>query len=609
MPVCIDARIKRRRIKRHGAVVRRERVHRDQSFRWPVETGRVIETAALGVIAGNGACRRWRGRECAKAVQHAGRRHDLCRTAARRFVGRVAGLCGCARSGQSHQAAQHVDECAGQGEIRPARVSRDMEEHDQSLAAALGGDERGAVGKRRPGSIGELRVGLGQHLAGDGDVGRDRHAVERALARESGELLRLVPAQAAAERAAAAAQLHRHELVVGAGEVRPGKAHKHAAIVDPFVELIERLVDVADIGKDQHRQFAVEELGNGFRRSNAFGKSHVGERIKRARKVVGRADQRLRTIRGRSGYDADRAPPPALVQELHSACRALADNFEACDVVANFDGEIDHRVGFAISGLEVERCLAQRQALEIDGVHHAEVARAGLRAQNLHGQRARCVVGSCQRMRDRQSAFDDAERVISYCLLQAVDKRRTFAEIDAVRQPHDFHVRCGGKKALDERQGCTAVNAERLRLDLLDLHARSACKTEGDVAIGLRQRQDRDAAIVGFGARDHLVSGSQARVPGRCRGPAVVEHDQQRCGAVCRRERRVPQRSGGRDDDQGGQSQSQQREPPGRARWGFFFRGDLEQQARRRKIDTAGARRNQPQQPPQHGQTEQAEQH
>ena len=113
-----------------------------------------------------------------------------------------------------------------------------MEEHNQSLAAALGGDERGAIGKRRPGSIGELRVGLGQHLAGDGDVGRDRHAVEWALARESGELLRLFPAQAAAERAAAAAQLHRHELVIGAGEVRPGKAHKHAAIVDPFVELI-----------------------------------------------------------------------------------------------------------------------------------------------------------------------------------------------------------------------------------------------------------------------------------------------------------------------------------------------------------------------------------
>ena len=39
------------------------------------------------------------------------------------------------------------------------------------------------------------------------------------------------------------------------------------------------------------------------------------------------------------------------------------------------------------------------------------------------------------------------------------------------------------------------------------------------------------------------------------------------------------------------------------------FGRDLEQQARRRKIDSARARRHQPQQPPQHRQTEQAEQH
>src|SRR4029078_6057458 len=123
-------------------------------------------------------------------------------------------------------------------------------------------------------------------------------------------------------------------------------------------------------------------------------------------------------------------------------------------------------------------------------------------------------------MRDRQSAFADTERVDSYDAFQTLDKRRTFAEVDAVRQPDDFHIWCRAKKALDQRQGCTAVNAERLRLDLFDLHASSACKTEGNVARGLRQRQDRDAATISFGARDHLVGGSQARVPGRRRGPA-----------------------------------------------------------------------------------------
>src|SRR5262245_28501563 len=123
-----------------------------------------------------------------------------------------------------------------------------MEKHDQALAAALSGDKRGTVGKCRPGPIGELRVGLGKHLAGDCDVSGDRHTVERALARKGGKLLRLVPAQTATERATTPAQLHWHELVVGAGEVWAGKAHKHASVVDPFVELVEGLVDVANIG-------------------------------------------------------------------------------------------------------------------------------------------------------------------------------------------------------------------------------------------------------------------------------------------------------------------------------------------------------------------------
>src|SRR5215510_10671621 len=121
-----------------------------------------------------------------------------------------------------------------------------MEKHDQSLAAALGGDERGAVGKRRPGPVGELGVGLGQHLTRDGYGRRDRHSVERAFARKSGKLLWLVPAQGAAKGTATAPQLHRHKLVVGASEMRSGEAHEHAAVVDPFVELIERLVDVAN---------------------------------------------------------------------------------------------------------------------------------------------------------------------------------------------------------------------------------------------------------------------------------------------------------------------------------------------------------------------------
>ena len=92
------------------------------------------------------------------------------------------------------------------------RDSGYVEQHNHALAAALGGDQRRTVGQRRPGALGQLRVGFGQHLARDRDVVRHRHAVERPVMRETGKVLRLFPTQAAAKNAAAAAQFYRHQI-------------------------------------------------------------------------------------------------------------------------------------------------------------------------------------------------------------------------------------------------------------------------------------------------------------------------------------------------------------------------------------------------------------
>ena len=56
-------------------------------------------------------------------------------------------------------------------------------------------------------------------------------------------------------------------------------------------------------------------------------------------------------------------------------------------------------------------------------------------------------------------------------------------------------------------------------------------------------------------------------------------------------------------------SEPQQRQPPRRAGRRVFLRLDVEQQPRRRKLDAPRPRRNEPQDPPQHRQAEQAEQH
>ena len=485
-----------------------------------------------------------------------------------------------------------------------------MEQHQQPLAVTLGGDQRRAVGERCPGAVGEQRIGLGQNLAADGDIVRHRHAGERAFARESGELLRLFPAQAAAQDAAAAAQLHRHQVVVGgAGEVRTGKAHQHAAIVDPFVELLARLSDIADIGEDQHRQMLIEEALHRFGRRHALGEADIGERIERARQVIAGADQRLRAVGGRTGHDADGAPAPALVEQLHGARRALCGDLQPRHVVADFDRQIDHRLGFLRVGSKRERRLAERQTFKIDGIHKAGVGAAGLRAQHFHRQRASRVVGGSERMRDGKTARDHGERMAADDVLQARDEFAALAEIDAVGEPDDLDVRCGCEEALDQGQRLGALDGIGLRLELFDLHAGGAGDLQGNIARGFRQRQHGDAAVVGLGPRHQLVGGAQAGVPGGRRAPAVIEHDQQRCPSARRGERRVPQRPCCSDDDQRGKRQPQQDKPPRRARRGFLLGRDLEQQPGRREVDAARARRHQPQQPPQDRQADQAEQH
>src|SRR6266404_5398505 len=164
-----------------------------------------------------------------------------------------------------------------------------MKQHDQPLAAALSGHQRGAVGERGPGALGQRGIGLGQHLAADADVARHHHAEERALAREGVELLRLLPRQAAAENTPAASEFYRHEIVVGGREMRTGKAHQHATVVEPAHEAVARLGDVAHVGEDHHRQPLLDELVHGLCRRAAIGQPYIGEGPERAPAISNRA--------------------------------------------------------------------------------------------------------------------------------------------------------------------------------------------------------------------------------------------------------------------------------------------------------------------------------
>ncbi len=134
--------------------------------------------------------------------------------------------------------------------------------HDQALAAAL---RRSRVACRRPGSP---RCGRSARLPARPAPGGSRLRRSAPSFRRTGFRARTPPdccgfsqRQTAAENAAAAPQLHRHQIVVGgrpaAGrQSAPARRHSRSNVVEPFARVSG---DIADIGEDQHRQALVDE--------------------------------------------------------------------------------------------------------------------------------------------------------------------------------------------------------------------------------------------------------------------------------------------------------------------------------------------------------------
>ena len=275
-------------------------------------------------------------------------------------------------------------------------------------------------------------------------------------------MLRLLPGQAAAEGAAAAAQFDRHQIVIGLRQTGTGETHQHAALIDPCVQaLADFRRQRADIGQHDHRQPLIEELRDHLLRRAAVAEPHVGERRQRAGEIEGRCQQRLRGVAGRAGDDADGAPPPSLVEQLHRAGGSFARYFQPRDVVAQLDRQIERRLGLAILRAEGVARLADRRALGVDRANHAGGDAAG-GAQHLHRHLRRGVFGGDQRLRRGRAALEHRQLAVADGLAESFDEFGAAPGVDAVGQPRDFGVSGRFQEAVDARQAFRRARSNRV---------------------------------------------------------------------------------------------------------------------------------------------------
>ena len=155
------------------------------------------------------------------------------------------------------------------------------------------------------------------------------------------------------------------------------------------------------------------------------------------------------------------------------------------------------------------------------------------------------------------AAVDDGDRTLADEALQRADEFAGAPGIDAVGEPDDLDVTGPGEEAVEGGERLGALDRLRLRLDESQPRLGGAGGFERDVAVGVGQRQDGDAAAVGIGARDQLLGGADAGVPAPGGAPAVVHHQEQRRAAMGGRDRRIPQRTGRGDDDERGKGEAQ----------------------------------------------------
>ena len=346
---------------------------------------------------------------------------------------------------------------------------------------------------------------------------------------------------------------------------------------------------VADVGHDDHRGAAVDQFGHRDGGVRLARLADVGEGLDGAGDVVERREQRLRGLGRGAGEEADPPAAPAVVEELHRAGGLAAGDFEAHDVVPEFDRQREFRLGRRLAGIEGERRFADDAALRMSLARTKPGGGHGLgAADHRHGQRVGCRRAAG--FRPKRSA-----RIVGVGDDRPVDVLgeacRANASTPAPPTPSESHATPPKAVALRgrfERGRSSAAwsarpRARRQRIEApADLVARRSAPATG--WSGSAVASSAIGRLASCGEVDDAVGGRHHRRPRRRRRPAVVDDEEQR--PVARRDfaGRFEDRAGEREDHGGGEQQAERRQPPRAPRRLFFLPGDFEEEPRRREL-------------------------
>ncbi len=501
-------------------------------------------------------------------------------------------------SAQAEQTFEHIDEEAGQRQVRPFRVRGDVEQDDPALALLDAGDERRAVGERGPGAALELERGLSQDLALHFDVGGRLEAGEGAGPGEGRERLRLFPGECAAQSARARlAQPHRQQIVAARCEARPRKTHQHAALLDPFRQLRTLFAGhLSDIGEDEHGDAMIKVLAD--RGGARFGRIFEGPF-----QIVGRREQRLAALI--AGDNADRATARAFIEERDGAGAGAAVDRQPLDIVAQAAGRFDAGFGFGVAGGEGKgRCGDETPAF----AERLDVAAEGEARGGADQARREAV---CVEFRREQRESRRGAIVEKNLRLAEADKRGDdiggAGVADSVGKPDDAALPAAHHRR-QARQHGVAIAVEGLGFE----RHRAGEGVGGifltDVEVGGGGGRENHGQIGAAGVLDEAAHFLAPFVPAMGGRPAIVDDQNERAVAAAERLRRIHQRLGQRENDQRRSDDAQDQQPERRLVRRLFLGLEAGKEAQAEKPQPPRGRRRHPQQPPDDRQRRQRDQ-